>query len=216
MSIFSSRIFSPRKQTKRLLISVSADLIIALQSLKRIVNIFADIRTTTRILTTLLYTTPKRGLLYVTDTFHSKTTPSPSRKFEHLSCFLPGLLALGVHTLPPEAFQLPPSVLSDMDISDELSHYDLRELHILAAEGLAESCWLMYADQPSGLGPEEALMRQGITWMKELRKWREGGAHGAMPGMGPKKASVDTRYRDKRLFGEETGAYVEAGGTFVI
>lgn len=55
-------------------------------------------------------------------------------------------------------------------------------MHMLAAEGIAESCWILYADQPSGLGPEEAIMRQGITWLEQLKRWRESGGQGAMPG----------------------------------
>ena len=120
-------------------------------------------RTTTGILTTLFYITPKRGLLYVTDVAHTQTKAVPSRKFEHLSCFLPGLLALGVHTLPPSAFRLPDGLPAN--VTEELSHHNLRELHMMAAEGLAESCWLMYADEPSGLGPEVTLMRQGM-WLR--------------------------------------------------
>lgn len=54
-------------------------------------------------------------MLYVTDISFGE----PTYKFEHLSCFLPGLLALGVHTL-------------------ELSPRDL-ERHSWAAEGLGTS-----------------------------------------------------------------------------
>ncbi|ETW78797.1 glycoside hydrolase family 47 protein [Heterobasidion irregulare TC 32-1] len=50
------------------------------------------------IISTLIYLDPTRGLLYVTDTDGSEATPSHT--FEHLSCFLPGVLALGAHTLP--------------------------------------------------------------------------------------------------------------------
>ena len=87
----------------------------------------------------MLYLSKNRRILYVTDVYSGSSTPIPSRKFEHLSCFLPGLLALGAHTLDGE-----------MDPSE-------RDLHMWAAEGLAYSCWLMYADQPSGLAPEEAV-----------------------------------------------------------
>jgi mannosyl-oligosaccharide alpha-1,2-mannosidase len=48
------------------------------------------------ILENLLYISPTRNLLYITDTIGL----IPTRKFEHLSCFFPGLLALGVETLP--------------------------------------------------------------------------------------------------------------------
>ncbi|TDL23978.1 seven-hairpin glycosidase [Rickenella mellea] len=97
------------------------------------------------IIENLLYLSPKRNLLYVTDVWMNPTGPyAPSRKFEHLSCFLPGLLALGAYTLPDHA--LPPSQ---------------RERHWWAAKGLTRTCWLMYHDQPTGLGPEE------VTFMGE-------------------------------------------------
>lgn len=63
------------------------------------------------ILGNLVFLSPKRNLLYITDT----TGLIPSRKFEHLSCFFPGLLALGAETLPD-------SVMSQQE----------RELHMWA------------------------------------------------------------------------------------
>lgn len=48
------------------------------------------------ILENLVFLSQTRNLLYVTDT----NSFAPSRKFEHLSCFFPGLLALGASTLP--------------------------------------------------------------------------------------------------------------------
>lgn len=48
------------------------------------------------VLENLIYISHKRNLMYITDT-HGEM---PTRKFEHLSCFLPGLLALGTATLP--------------------------------------------------------------------------------------------------------------------
>ncbi|KAF7330402.1 alpha-1,2-Mannosidase [Mycena venus] len=61
------------------------------------------LRATTHILTTLLYVSPTRHLLYVTDTSSATFDHAgrPTHKLEHLSCFLPGLLALGAHTAPP-------------------------------------------------------------------------------------------------------------------
>ena len=55
----------------------------------------ADLRATRGILETLFYLSPERNLLYVTDTHGG----IPTRKFEHLLCFYPGLLALALHTL---------------------------------------------------------------------------------------------------------------------
>lgn len=97
----------------------------------------------------LLYLSPNRQLLYVTDV---NGRGDPSGKFEHLSCFLPGLLALGAKTLPS-------SVMSP-------AH---RELHMWAAEGLGHSCWLMYAERPSGLGPESVWVKQWFLQEQELQ-----------------------------------------------
>lgn len=141
-------------------------------------------------MTSLLYISPKRGLLYVTDTRNSATKPAPSNKFEHLSCFLPGLLALGANTLPDSAFeqQQPHSERPTLLDEAELRRHDWRELHMLAAEGLAESCYQMYADQPTGLGPNEVLFYGGgELWIRRLREWRMAGKVGLAPGIGARK-----------------------------
>jgi len=143
-------------------------------------------RTVDHILTHLLYITPKRELLYATDIYNAASAPSPSQNFEHLSCFLPGLLALGVHTLPESAFRQQ-STSSDIPRHPSLAHYDLRELHLLAATGLAESCWLMYADQPTGLGPEMVLMHGGGPWIDALDRWKARSGRGMPPGVGEKE-----------------------------
>lgn len=144
-----------------------------------------DIQTANTLISTLLYVSPVRGLLYVTDAF---PRTRPSHKFEHLSCFLPGLLALGAHTLPDTAFdtnELTKSVTTDD--TEELRHYDWKELHMLAADGLAESCYLMYEDQPTGLGPDEVTFNgNSELWVRKLKKWREEGRRGPPPGIGPK------------------------------
>lgn len=100
-----------------------------------------DLASAKGIIDHLLHLTPDRELLYVTDA-SSGPTYFPSHTLEHLSCFLPGLLALGVHSLPE-------SILNGTD----------RELHAWAAEGLAETCWATYADTPTGLGPDEVSMK---------------------------------------------------------
>jgi len=110
----------------------------------------------------LLYLTPNRQLLFVTDA-HDGT---PTYLFEHLSCFLPGLLALGVHTL-----DLPPRD---------------RQLHTWAAEGLAYSCWVTYVDQATGLGPDVMTMKhwdddeQG-KWLTHIKRWERAGKPGGVP-----------------------------------
>lgn len=136
------------------------------------------------IISNLLHLTPNRKLLYVTDV-SSGPSYIPSHTLEHLSCFLPGLLALGVHTIP----------------ETHLNGRD-RELHAWAAEGLAETCWATYADTPSGLGPDEASMKPwpsktgkfakddsdddvkiGSRWIAHVERWeREGKPDGKPPG----------------------------------
>jgi mannosyl-oligosaccharide alpha-1,2-mannosidase len=137
---------------------------------------FADLRATRGILDTLLYLSPTRQLLYVTDT----TGDHPSRRFEHLSCFYPGLLALGAHTLSSDTSH------------PEISEHDLA-LQRWAAEGLAHTCWIMYGESVSGLGPEEALFASAglpVTktfterWMSHVRNWEaEGSPEDKPPGV---------------------------------
>ncbi|THG95752.1 hypothetical protein EW026_g5958 [Hermanssonia centrifuga] len=115
------------------------------------------------ILKNLLYLTPNRKLLYVTDT----NDGVPSHTFEHLSCFLPGLLALGAHNLP-------------------LSHDD-KQLHMWAAQGLAYTCWITYADHISGLGPDEMIMDSWPSdphkgrWLPHVEHWKAEGSIRAIP-----------------------------------
>ncbi|KAH9852168.1 seven-hairpin glycosidase [Lenzites betulinus] len=118
------------------------------------------------VLSNLLYVTPTRGLLYVTDT----SAHGPSHTFEHLSCFLPGLLALGAHTLPLSASE--------------------RERHQWAAQGLAHTCWTTYADHATGLGPDEMVMAhvpvddahpRGGLWVDLLADWEARGRPGRVP-----------------------------------
>ncbi|KAF8159581.1 glycoside hydrolase family 47 protein [Crassisporium funariophilum] len=180
------------------------------------------IRATTHIITNLLYLSPERHLLYATDSFTptSKQLASPSHVFEHLSCFLPGLLALGAHTLPLDN-------LSELGIKLEhlgnettfgyagrgytqLSTHNLKDIHMWAAEGLAQTCWMTYADQPTGLGPDEILMRSVLDhkpkthlWMSAVEKWKKGGGRGLVPGIADKKPVIYTE--DERLKGTGKG-----------
>lgn len=131
-----------------------------------------DIKSANLIISHLMFVTPSRGLLYVTDA--QGPHQLPSHTMEHLSCFLPGLLALGVHTLG----------------HTHLSPAE-RELHLWAARGLGQTCWIMYADQESGLAPDEISMMpwagkgpykdekekvegkmEGL-WLTHLAKWQE-------------------------------------------
>lgn len=137
-------------------------------------------------------------MLYVTN-LHL-TRGSPTGVFEHLSCFLPGLLALGAHLLPLD--DLPSlgidylGLAADLSPVDRegytiLSKYNLRKLHMWAAKGLTEACYLIYADQPSGLCPDEVLLVSGgVPWMEAMEDWRKHGGRGPIPGLGKKEPVV--------------------------
>lgn len=129
------------------------------------------------IINRLLYLSPTRKLLYVTDTSYG----TPTHNLEHLACFLPGLLALGAHTLPA----------ADLGARD-------RERHMWAARGLAYTCYVTYADQKTGLGPDGVRFDEGGTrWVDELREWEEEGrAGGVPPGLGEVLPEHDVEKRD--------------------
>ncbi|KZT07477.1 glycoside hydrolase family 47 protein [Laetiporus sulphureus 93-53] len=162
------------------------------------------LRTTNHILTHMLYLSENRELLYVTDTSHDNF--APSHRFEHLSCFLPGLFALGADQLDLSLDHLDRRTLrpEGRRAYDRLKGYDLRELHRWAAEGLATSCYLMYADQSTGIGPDEVIFQpkmpaaasetrwpfgsqyQGKLWIDYVDDWRKRGQRGVPPGLGDK------------------------------
>ncbi|KAJ7117470.1 glycoside hydrolase [Mycena epipterygia] len=147
------------------------------------------IRATTHIITNLLYVSPTRRLLYVTDTATPtiEHTGRPTHKMEHLSCFLPGLLALGAHTLPlddPAGLGLDLRALgaglgwAERGYEALARQRSLRETHLWAAAGLADTCYLLYADQPTGLAPDEVVFKLGNSagWgLGKDGKWMEGG-----------------------------------------
>ena len=121
-----------------------------------------DLRDISAVLRDLLYLSPTRGLLYVTDT----NANIPSHTLEHLSCFLPGLLALGAHRLP---------------LSPRFTLRE-RERHMWAAQGLAQTCWLTYADAETGLGPDEVRFTAGgRRWLEVVEEWEQGGRVGEVP-----------------------------------
>jgi mannosyl-oligosaccharide alpha-1,2-mannosidase len=77
-----------------------------------------------------------------------------------------------------------------------LSEFNLRDVHLWAAEGLAQACYLTYADQPSGLGPDEVVVYGvpdrnkphiqvlgGELWIDALEAWKKRGARGTPPGL---------------------------------
>ncbi|KAL0955277.1 hypothetical protein HGRIS_004167 [Hohenbuehelia grisea] len=171
-------------------------------------NLEMYLRTTTYIISNLLYISPRRHLLYVTDTPSSYAEPGrPTHTLEHLSCFLPGLFALGAHTLPlDDAASMGIHMKTLHDIAplarsswEKISTYNLTQLHMWVAEGLAQTCYTSYADQPTGLGPEEMLFLspgkdadQGTLWIDVLERWRLSAPRTLPPGVGDKVPVVVT------------------------
>lgn len=172
----------------------------------------ADIKATTHILTNLFYTSPTRHLLYVTDTLPDGKTPTHT--LEHLSCFLPGLLALGAHTLPLDNLASMginlDDLAKDMNAKSKADYakmglYNLKDIHLWAAEGLAQTCFLTYADQQSRLGPDEIVMYHtpdpknpynrivGPLWFETLDSWRKSGSRGLPPGLTQKAPVIYDR-----------------------
>ncbi|KAL1725794.1 glycoside hydrolase family 47 protein [Schizophyllum commune] len=125
------------------------------------------------------FVSPKREMLYVTDIRAGKLTHT----FEHLTCFFAGLLALGAHTLELPAHE--------------------RQLHRWAAEGLASTCWMTYADSYTGLGPDVMSMDhfeppERGKWLDRVRIWEEQGRPTEKPpGVVPKKWE-EPKFKDYR------------------
>lgn len=147
------------------------------------------LRSANQIINKLLFVTPQRQLLYVTDS-HSGV---PTGVFEHLSCFLSGLFALGVHDLGE-------------------SHLTPRErdIHLWAAKGLAQTCVTMYRDQETGVGPDEVYMKgyedwKDGLWMTHYEKWEQEGSKGLPPGL--TEAPVE-RLDEKREYRRKGSNYV--------
>jgi hypothetical protein len=120
---------------------------------------------------------------------------TPTHAFEHLSCFFPGLLALGVHLLPLNHLDdlginvtaLTDDLLpADHQAYADLAQFNLADLHLWAAEGIAQTCYLTYADQATGLGPELVRMDVhpelgALRWIDSMREWK---ASQSGPGWG--------------------------------
>mmetsp|Transcript_9909 Transcript_9909/g.14604 ORF Transcript_9909/g.14604 Transcript_9909/m.14604 type:complete len:533 (-) Transcript_9909:126-1724(-) len=82
----------------------------------------------------LVQTTKSNKFVYIAELVGGKG--SISRKMDHLVCFLPGVLALGVHY----------GAGGDAELK--------------LAKDLLETCWLTYSQQPTGLGPEIVFFDQ--------------------------------------------------------
>ncbi|KAI0688251.1 glycoside hydrolase family 47 protein [Cytidiella melzeri] len=132
------------------------------------------LRSADAIIENMLYVSPSRRLLYVTDIF--RPSLQPVHDFQHLSCFLSGLFALGASTIP-----------------------DIDPRHAWAAEGLGHTCWITYADTATGLGPEQiAFPENGTRWVDELKRWEDLGRLGTVPGTNettPAMPGEDLEYR---------------------
>ncbi|KAK7028816.1 hypothetical protein VNI00_014829 [Paramarasmius palmivorus] len=162
------------------------------------------LQATNAIINNLLYLSPDRDFLYVTDTTFTpshtnsnsnsntdspESNPNitqkhtPTHTFEHLSCFLPGLFALGTTTSSALPF----------------TSTEERELHTWAAEGLGYACWLSYADQETGLGPDEMVVTSSSSsgkWVDALAEWRaKDKGKGRPPGLRevPPEGSIGRR-----------------------
>lgn len=131
-----------------------------------------DIRSANAIIENLLYVAPRRQLLYATDL----RAGTPTHRVQHLSCFLPGVFALGVHArarapAPASAHEGHAAPGPALDLSDRD-----RTMHRWAAHGLAHTCWALYADTASGLSPDKvAVAPWGVPargrWAERVREW---------------------------------------------
>lgn len=108
------------------------------------------LRTMRGIMDHSMFLSPTRFFLYVTDI--SAKSGEPTRRFEHLSCFLPGLFALGVDQLPASAFIPYSETVNPDGTPSEL------ERHQWAAVGLGIGCATIYSDMPTRLGADEVVI----------------------------------------------------------
>lgn len=143
------------------------------------------------VINNLVYLSPTRNLLYVTNTLNDV----PSRKLEHLSCFFPGLLALGAEFL---------------DTNDIFASKSDIQLHEWVAEGIAHSCYLMYAESVSGMGPEEVVFSSPSSvpeserkwssdlWVDHFRLWKDSGSGEKPPGVSPLAQLIPSQFSGER------------------
>lgn len=156
-----------------------------------------DLKSVQGMIDNLLHLSVTRNLLYVTDL----TGMRPSGKMEHLSCFLPALLALGAKLLDP-GYQWP----LDAHLQHQNGSYEMPtdaraklkstlDLHMLAAKGLATTCYALYTETPSGIGPNEVVFEGPIPdtaprrrnyglakWKHRVDEWEANGRKGVLAG----------------------------------
>lgn len=106
----------------------------------------------------LVFLSRSRHLMYMTEVDEGRPTGS----MQHLTCFFPGLLALSNYLLPDSVY-LPGE----------------KQILEWAAEGLANTCYILYAESMTGLGPEEVKFfayngdddYEAGKWIKHVQKW---------------------------------------------
>ncbi|CCA71679.1 related to alpha-mannosidase [Serendipita indica DSM 11827] len=143
----------------------------------------------------LLYLSTERNLLYVTDLGN---WANPSGNMEHLSCYLPGVLALGAKVLHPD-YPWPDQRSSRIMSRSPVPPRNLKaklDIHMRVAVGLAYTCWKMYDDTETGVGPENlhfyappkkngTLTRDQydpVRWGPKLASWERSGRVGPLVG----------------------------------
>ncbi|KAF8628837.1 hypothetical protein AX17_005897 [Amanita inopinata Kibby_2008] len=146
------------------------------------------IKSANGIIDNFLYVSPNRQLLYATDLRSNQ----PTHRYEHLTCFLPGLFALGAQTL-------------------DLSARD-KQIHEWAAKGLAYTCYIAYVDQETGLSPDVIqMMSGGKKWVDALREWEDNKGHeGVPPGLSepPKVSGKSDEEKKMRDYHNMSRAYL--------
>ncbi len=86
---------------------------------------------------------------------------------------------------------------------------DTPPTHMLAAQGLAQTCWTLYADSPTGLSPDEVIISTKSApgddgsewdglWSTHLAQGELNGAHGDPPGLRLAELVLDPNEREYR------------------
>jgi len=158
------------------------------KSEKRLLDMY--LKSVDGVIEKMLYLSSKRDLLFLTILNARRV----EYIFEHLACFYAGLLALGVEVLGSALTQ------------------EQADLHRWAAEGLTNTCYLIYAEAENGLGAEAVQMIYNVKqkptrWMDVVRRWeRKGRQGGVPPGVRGIPKVTSRRLRD--YYWQNTGYYL--------
>lgn len=92
-----------------------------------------------------------------------------------------------------------------------------REMHKWAAEGLTNTCWTVYADQITGLGPEVVKMANGgELWINEVRAWENKGRPMTVNSITGEPESVPPGVKDQgRAQSPQNDYYVSSPSYFL-